>query len=45
MGTWSTSVVTWTESVYTWGDFSVAYELDQVGGTYSKRYQIYDDLF
>ena len=45
MSTWSTSVVTWTESVYTWGDFSIAYELDQVGGTYSRRDLIYADLF
>ena len=45
MGTWSTSVVTWSESVYTWGDFSVAYELSQVGGTYTKRDQLYGDLF
>ena len=45
MSTWSTSVVTWTKAVYTWGDFSVAYELSQVGGTYTKRYQAYDDLF
>ena len=27
------------------GDFSVAYELSQVGGTYSKRDLIYADLF
>jgi cytochrome c551/c552 len=45
MSTWSTSVVTWRESVYTFSDFSVAYELSQVGGTYTKRYQAYDDLF
>ena len=45
MSTWSTSVVTWTKAVYTWGDFSVAYELSQVGGTYSRRDQIYADLF
>jgi hypothetical protein len=45
MGTWSTSVVTWTESVYTFSDFTTAYELAQVGGTYTKRYQAYDDLF
>ena len=45
MGTWSTSVVTWTESVYTFSDFTTAYELSQVGGTYSKRDLIYADLF
>ena len=45
MGTWSTSVVTWTESVYTFSDFTTAYELSQVGGTYSRRDQIYADLF
>ena len=45
MGTWSTSIVTWTESVYTFSDFTTAYELAQVGGTYTKRYQAYDDLF
>jgi len=45
MSTWSTSVVTWTKAVYTWGDFSVAYELSQVGGTYTKRDQLYGDLF
>ena len=45
MSTWSTSDVNWKESVYTWGDFSVAYELSQVGGTYSKRDLIYADLF
>ena len=45
MSTWSTSNLNWTESVYTWGDFSVAYELSQVGGTYSKRDLIYADLF
>ena len=45
MSTWSTSVVTWTESVYTFSDFTTAYELSQVGGTYTKRYQAYDDLF
>ena len=45
MSTWSTSNVNWTKAVYTWGDFSVAYELSQVGGTYSKRDLIYADLF
>ena len=45
MGTWSTSVVTWTESVYTFSDFTTAYELSQVGGTYTKRDQLYGDLF
>ena len=45
MGTWSTSIVTWTESVYTFSDFTTAYELAQVGGTYSKRDQLYGDLF
>ena len=45
MGTWSTSVVTWTESVYTFSDFTTAYELSQVGGTYTKRDQLYSDLF
>ena len=45
MGTWSTSNVKWTESVYTFSDFTVAYELSQVGGTYSKRDEIYSDLF
>ena len=45
MGTWSTSIVTWTESVYTFSDFTTAYELAQVGGTYSKRDEIYADLF
>ena len=45
MSTWSTSNLNWTESVYTWGDFSVAYELSQVGGTYTKRDQLYGDLF
>ena len=45
MSTWSTSNVNWTKAVYTWGDFSVAYELSQVGGNYSKRDLIYADLF
>ena len=45
MSTWSTSDITWTESVYTFAEFSVAYELSQVGGTYSKRDLIYADLF
>tara|TARA_B100000900_G_scaffold407300_1_gene419750 strand:+ start:1736 stop:2044 length:309 start_codon:yes stop_codon:yes gene_type:complete len=45
MSTWSTSNVNWTKAVYTWGDFGVAYELSQVGGTYSKRDLIYADLF
>ena len=45
MGTWSTSIVTWTESVYTFSDFTTAYELSQVGGTYTKRDQLYGDLF
>ena len=45
MSTWSTSNLNWTESVYTFAEFSVAYELSQVGGTYSKRDLIYADLF
>ena len=45
MSTWSTSILNWTESVYTFAEFSVAYELSQVGGTYSKRDLIYADLF
>ena len=45
MSTWSTSNISWTEAVYTWADFSTAYELAQVGGTYSKRDEIYADLF
>ena len=45
MGTWSTSTVTWTNSEYTFADFTTAYELSQVGGTYSRRDQIYADLF
>ena len=45
MSTWSTSDITWQESVYTFAEYSVAYELSQVGGTYSKRDLIYADLF
>ena len=45
MSTWSTSNLNWKESVYTFAEFSVAYELSQVGGTYSKRDLIYADLF
>ena len=45
MSTWSTSNLNWTESVYTFAEFSVAYELSQVGGTYSTRDLIYADLF
>ena len=45
MGTWSTSNVNWTKSVYTFSDFTVAYELSQVGGTYTRRDEIYSDLF
>ena len=46
MSTWSTSTIFWTDSVYTWSDFSVAYELNQVGGRGSyRRDQIYADFF
>ena len=45
MSTWSTSNVSWTKAVYTWGDSSVAYELSQVGGTHTRRDEIYSDLF
>ena len=45
--TWTNATTAWSLATYTWSDFSVAYELDQLGGRAGayKREQIYADLF
>ena len=45
--TWIKADTTWSAAAYTWSDFSVAYELDQIGGRAGayRRDQIYADLF
>ena len=45
--TWTNATTAWSLATYTWSDFSVAYELDQLGGRAGayKREQIYGDLF
>jgi len=44
---WTKADTTWSAAAYTWSDFSVAYELDQIGGRAGgyRRDQIYADLF
>ena len=45
--TWTNATTAWSLATYTWSDFSVAYELDQLGGRAGvyQREQIYADLF
>ena len=45
--TWTNATTAWSLATYTWSDFSIAYELDQLGGRAGayKREQIYADLF
>ena len=45
--TWTNATTAWSLENYNWSDFSVAYELDQLGGRAGayKREQIYADLF
>ena len=45
--TWTNATTAWSLATYTWSDFSVAFELDQLGGRAGvyQREQIYADLF